>query len=168
MDVQALRGQLAGLFLGVGVDEIAAVADAAGYGKAPLVQLQRIGRRRRDVPDGCGAAQVGIAAVAGVVGQGQGPAGEVARLLGQQQLAAQRGGELGLVQPLGDRPGRMQHLPLAARALPVVAQVGQGAAAEQGGEGQAGHAPGGRPPVLRAGSRRADYTQGFIHLVFPI
>ncbi|MOA40942.1 hypothetical protein D3C78_1628620 [compost metagenome] len=75
-----------------------------------------------------------IAAVARVVGQGQRLAREIARALGEQQLAAQRGRQLRIFEPFGHGTRRVQHLQLAARALPVVAHIGQRAAAEQGGK----------------------------------
>ena len=162
--LQPLRGQRARLGLRAGLGEIAAVADAAREWKAPAVQRQRIGRRRHHVPHGGGAAQVGVAAVAGVVGQVQRVHGEGAGALRQLQPLAQRrrGGVVG--DPRRQRAGRLHQRQVPAQALPVVAQLAVlRATSQQPGQREPGQAPpckGIRPSKHALTVPRPAYTCG--------
>ena len=170
-DIHAAGAQLRRQRVGLGAVEVAAVADTAGHRVAPGLQRQRQGRRGHDVPDRRRTLQVGIAAIAAVVGQLQHLHREVAHLLRQGQSLLQRGRRVRTSQPVVHRLGARHQVHVAGHGLAVVAQVGAAAAQAQraqgqrdgAGEPQAGHQPASPahieavmrlPPRPRPGSRR--------------
>ena len=144
--LQPLRAQHASLGLGGLAVEIAAVAHTAHHRIAPGVQLQAERRRGHHVPHHRVAAQVGMAGVAGVVGQGQVGDGEAARLLGHLQTLLQGGRGAGIGQPVADGAGAAHQVHMAAHRLGVVAQAAATGAQTHGDQGRrhgAGRAQGG-------------------------
>ncbi len=168
-DVVALGTQSGSEGIGLSTVEVAAVADAAGDRVAPGLQVQRQRRCRHHVPHRGRSLQIGIGAVAGVVGQLQHLHGKVAHLPGQVQPLLQRGLRVALGQPVVHRFGARHQVEVAANRLAVVVQVATAAAQAQRAGGQqqgaaqpqAGHQPAatrhrimGEPPRPRPGSRR--------------
>ena len=86
---QPLGGQLRCLGLRGSLGKVAPVANATRHREAPGVQREGVRRRGHHVPDGGGAFEVRIAAVAGVVRQAQLGHGKGAGALGQLQARAQ-------------------------------------------------------------------------------
>src|SRR5262245_8972247 len=69
MDVVALSGKARGFGARIAFGEVAPVIDAAGDRKAPLPRRQRKLRRRENIPQYEGAAEVRVARVAAIVGK---------------------------------------------------------------------------------------------------
>src|SRR5262249_61455046 len=77
VDIEASFAQLTCLALGVGLGEVAFVADTACERKAPFLRLHRELRCSENIPDDVRALEVGVAAVAVVLRQSKRAAREI-------------------------------------------------------------------------------------------
>ena len=98
---------------------IAAIANAASHGEAPALELHRQRFRRKHIPQNERTAQIGIAAEAAVIGQGELTTGECAHVAGARQARAQDIGGAWVRQHLVERAGAPHHVQMPRGRLPI-------------------------------------------------
>ena len=121
-DLEALRPQRRGFGLRAGLGVVAAVADAADDGKAPGLELEAQLGRGDHVPDRGRALQVGVAAIAGVVGLAELDDREIAHALGEGQPLLEPGRRRCIGQPLRHWPRGLGEVEMAGHGARVVAE----------------------------------------------
>ena len=116
--------------VGIGLAEVAAIADAAGNGKAGGDRHDRKLRRGEYIPKRVAPPQIGVAPVAAVVRQRELATGELAYAQHRAQLGLERGRQIVAAQFLVYGRGAAQQIQMPEHGLGIITQ--RGAAAEQG------------------------------------
>jgi hypothetical protein len=118
--VQALLARVCCIALCVFARIVAAVGDASRDREARFDGLEREFAGDHDVPDRIRTVELRIAAVAAVVGERKIARSELAHRLGEHEPRAQVGRRLRVGKQIGDRPGAVLQVHMAADGLRVI------------------------------------------------